>query len=237
MPGREGKCISIYRQKNGSAKAKNVHHRITHNGDFDSWHFNRDVDNQTLGLWLERVLHTPNATKGDSPKIAGMMDLLVTQGMWYASVRLAYQLAIAISIENAFNGQKPTADAPNTAPCQQTLDTWAEIFERVFTVELRDLERTDSGEINPIALKSSSSLRQTLSLALKSHSQSASWTDLQRISFIQFTLQAFFENDLYRATQVFTLGARGSFGLVTASTLSESELVLCAKGTTHNRWL
>ena len=42
-----------------SAKLKMFTHRITHNGDFDSWHFNRDVDNQTLGLWLERVLHTP----------------------------------------------------------------------------------------------------------------------------------------------------------------------------------
>ena len=58
-------------------KTRNVHHRITHNGDFDSWKiFNRELDYSTLGLWLERVLHTPNATMGDSPKIAGMMDLL-----------------------------------------------------------------------------------------------------------------------------------------------------------------
>ena len=98
------------------------------------------------------------------------MDLLVTQGMWYASVRLAYQLAIATSQSKMhLMDKKPaTADAPNTAPLiSKTLDTWAEIFERVFTVELRDLERTDSGEINPMALKSSSSLRQTLSQALK----------------------------------------------------------------------
>ena len=26
-----------------------------------------------VGLWLERVLHTPNSTNGDSPKIAGCM--------------------------------------------------------------------------------------------------------------------------------------------------------------------
>ena len=214
-------------------ETKNVQHRITHNGDFDSWQiFNCDLDNKTLGLWLERVLHTPNATKGDSPKIAGMMDLLVTQGMWYASVRLAYQLAIATTIEDAFDGQKPTVNAPNTAPSKLDLNTWAEIFENifVFTVELLNLKGSNSNAIAPTSLKSSLFLQQALNRAFKSHSQTATWTDLQRISFIQFTLQAFFDNDLYRATQIFISQTKGSFGLVATSTLEESELVLCAKG-------
>ena len=82
---------------------KNVNHRITHNGDFDAWIiFDKPIENIKLGLWLERVLHTPNSTTGDSPKIAGMMDMLITQGMWYDSVRLAYQLEVAESIEEAF---------------------------------------------------------------------------------------------------------------------------------------
>ena len=126
----------VYRftDKEWICETKNVHHRITHNGDFNSWQiFNRDINNRTLGWWLERVLHTPNATKGDSPKIAGMMDLLVTQGMWYASVRLAYQLAIATTVKDAFGGGEPTADAPNTAPSKLDLDTWAKIFEGIFT--------------------------------------------------------------------------------------------------------
>jgi hypothetical protein len=66
-----------------------VNHRITHNGDFDAWRlFGEPIENADLGLWLERVLHTPNATLGNSPKIAGMMDLLITQGMWDAALRL-----------------------------------------------------------------------------------------------------------------------------------------------------
>ena len=59
---------------------------------------------------------------------------------------------------------------------------------------------------------------------------STKWSKLQTISFVQSTLQAFFDNDLYRATQLFISQAQGSFGLVTTSTLEESELVLCAKG-------
>ena len=59
-----------------------VNHRITHNGDFDAWKlFGQQIENAQLGLWLERVLHYPNAALGDSSKIAGMMDLLVTQGL------------------------------------------------------------------------------------------------------------------------------------------------------------
>ena len=47
---------------------------ISHNGDFDALRsYGQVIVNEELGLWLERVLHTPNSTKGDSPKIAGML--------------------------------------------------------------------------------------------------------------------------------------------------------------------
>ena len=212
-------------------QTKNVHHRITHNGDFDSWNiFNRDVNNSVLGLWLERVLHTPNATKGDSPKIAGMMDLLVTQGMWYSSVRLAYQQAIATSIEDAFNGEEPTADALNTAPSDDDLNTWAQICDRVFTSELSTFRWSNSEQITPQSLKYSRSLFQNLLQALKNHSSTEKWSKLQTVSFVEFTLSAFFDNDLYKAVQIFIAQAKGSFGLVATSTLEESQLILCAKG-------
>jgi len=45
---------------------------LTHNGDLDDVHlFHRMVPVGELGLWLERVLHCPNSTRGDSPKGAG----------------------------------------------------------------------------------------------------------------------------------------------------------------------
>ena len=210
---------------------RNVQHRITHNGDFDRWKiFNREVDNATLGLWLERVLHTPNATKGDSPKIAGMMDLLVTQGMWYASVRLAYQQAIAFSVEDAFDGQQPHHNAPNTAPSQSDLNTWAQICDRVFTEELANLKRSNDPRLDPASLKSSASLPQNVIRALQSHSSTLGWSHSRLTTFVQFAFQTFFDNDLYRATQIFISRAQGSFGLVVTSTLEDSQLILCAQG-------
>ena len=210
---------------------ENINHRITHNGDFDSWQiFGREVDNATLGLWLERVLHTPNATKGDSPKIAGMMDLLITKGMWYPAVRLAYQQAIATSIEAAFDGQQPGSNAPNTAPSKSELENWAKMFEDVFASEHFSLVQFKSPAIVPESFKASTSFQQKLLQALNESNSTAGWSELQKTSFVRFALEAFFDGDLYRATQIFMSQARGSFGLVTVSTLEPSHLVLSAKG-------
>ena len=112
MPAREAEVWRVERGKWVCDRLW-VNHRITHNGDFDAWMlFGSAVENSTLGLWLERVLQTPNATLGDSPKIAGMMDLLVAQGLWDASVRLAYQLGVATSVAEAFGGETPAKTAP-----------------------------------------------------------------------------------------------------------------------------
>jgi hypothetical protein len=75
---------------------RNVQHRITHNGDFEAFQlFGTPVDFLCLGPWLERVLNSPIPAVADSARIAGLMDLLICQGDWFASVRLAYQLVLA----------------------------------------------------------------------------------------------------------------------------------------------
>ena len=217
-----------FSQREWVCQQKNVNHRITHNGDFDSWMlFGKEIDNATLGLWLARVLHTPNATQGDSPKIAGLMDLLITKGMWYASVRLAYQLAIATGIKAAFGGQEPSPDAPNTAPDLEELSSWEHIFTGIFTSYRLLLSQPNS----PSYRKYLSRLEEDLIQATtQSYSAIAQWSELKRVAFVKTALEAFLHNDLYRATQIFMSRAKGSFGLVTVSTLEEEQLVLSAKG-------
>ena len=75
---------------------RNVQHRITHNGDFEAFQlFGTPADIHCLGPWLERVLHRPIPAVADSARIAGLMDLLICQGDWFASVRLAYLQVLA----------------------------------------------------------------------------------------------------------------------------------------------
>jgi hypothetical protein len=56
--------------------------QISHNGDFDSLDaYGGVVLNSELGWWLEHVLQCRNSTAGDSPKIAGLIEVLRVQGL------------------------------------------------------------------------------------------------------------------------------------------------------------
>ena len=160
----------------------NVNHRITHNGDFDAWTlYGKSVENAELGLWLERVLHTPNHAKGDSPKIAGMMDFLITQGIWYASVRLAYHLAIADSLESAFGGQQPDRDAPLTVPSEQELSNWAKIFEHTFMLYRRLLAAPNSPSCNQYLCR----LEHDVLEEISKNDSISQWTWQKRVNFVR----------------------------------------------------
>ena len=227
MPARDA---AVWQFENGKwfCSTRNVNHRITHNGDFDAGRiFGKQIDNAQLGLWLERVLHTPNDTLGDSPKISGMMDLLIAQGMWDASVRLAYQLEVAESIEEAFEGQEPAKNAPNTAPSQQVLSEWIQIFEKVWQQHI-DVKQN---EVRLLSNKEDlSDFEHQVCYEISQNISIAQWSDRKRTAFVKAAVDAFLHNDLYRATQLFMLEAQGSFGLVTVSTLSQENLVLSSQG-------
>jgi hypothetical protein len=208
------------------ARPKLVNHRITHNGDFEAWTlFGQPVDYAKLGLWLERVLHCPNATVGDSPKIAGMMDLLITQGRWLASVRWAYQMTVARSLEDAFGGFAPDRTAPNTAPSEALLHEWADQFEVAFSGQVNHLPDAES----IFAPDQLSQLKQEVFRRLQADPR-LDYYQHQLKDFIAVTLDGFLHHDTYRATQRFMAGALGSFGLVTVSTLEPDQIVLTALG-------
>ncbi len=220
---------TVWQIKHGQwiACLENVNHRITHNGDFEAWQlFGQLVDYKTLGLWLERVLSVPNQTVGDSPKIAGMIDLLVTQGMWLPSVRLAYQLVIASSVADAFGGEAITKESPNTAPTHQELDKWAKLSELALIKHLNHLKTAED-------LTTPDSLYQLQQLIIQNFQQEHSLNLIKECNlclFVRTAIQSFLYNDLYCAAQFFMLRARGSFGLVLVSTLTPDNLILTSLG-------
>ncbi len=230
MPAR---TADVWRVEGGKwlCERQTVNHRITHNGDFDAWMlFGEPVENADLGLWLERVLHMSNATLGDSPKIAGMMDLLITQGMWDAALRLAYQLEVAKSLEEAFGGKSPSKDAPNTAPSELEIQEWTAIVEGVFCQHQAALLRPRANSILELSAGHIELFERDLVLALCQHRSIVRWTEPERVAFVKTAVSGFFYNNIYQATKVFMSRAIGSFGLVTASTLNKTSLVLSAWG-------
>lgn len=204
-----------------------INHRITHNGDFDGWLlFGGIVDYVSLGLWLERVLHVPNPTIGDSPKIAAMLDLLVTQGLWMPSVRLAYQMTLARSLCEAFGGEDPSKMAPSSAPSPDQLQRWADQFEAAFMLHGKTLPPNQQFP----QVVGQQWLEQTIHASLGQDDGLGGHPPDQVMAFIHMTLEVFLRNDLYRATRLFMGRAQGSFGLAVLSTLHPDRVVLSSLG-------
>ncbi|KAA6424459.1 MAG: hypothetical protein FRX49_05671 [Trebouxia sp. A1-2] len=65
---------------------------VTHNGDFECYElFGQKRTCAEVMAWLSAVLHVPPPADCDSVAIAGLIDLMRTQGLWLQSLRLAFQ--------------------------------------------------------------------------------------------------------------------------------------------------
>lgn len=234
------RSVELWALRNGKLEKarKKLAIIVAHNGDLDYlWLYDDWVPNRVLGWWLERVLHTPNTTVGDSPKIAGTMDFLVTQGIWDASVRLGYYLKVAESLAEVFGGQEPARGAPNTAVSNEILYELGKIFEEQFMWHknaimkpgVKTMQETwDLGD--PVAMRN---FEDAVINRLKQNSFSANWGEKKLRGFVRETIQSFFENDLFGATRKFFDRADHSsntFGLALGSTLKTDGMVVAARG-------
>ncbi len=191
---------------------RTVEHRITHNGDFERFQLaTAELEFTALGCWLERVLHQGHAAVGDSPKIAGLMDLLITQGDWYAAVRLAAQQVFPHD---------------STEPASVELERWTAAFEAGFGAVLAEQPSAafDPGDPAVQRLADLILLRLAADVRLRRHGPEL----LRR--WIDASIEAFLRNDPYRAVAQFMELARGSFGLVVVSSTWPERLVLASLG-------
>ena len=207
-----------------------VENLITHNGDFDAWRapWGR-VEQARLGDWLAEVLGERNAAKGDSPKIAGLFDLLHTQGRWDASIRLAYAMQTG-------------APLPIWG-----LKELTRVFEEVFVRWVRETGQPDDpqsergdGRLSVIGCASLADVSARNPIAIQ-----ALVDDLWQVSLsitrtwpaevkqrgrqiVGRAVHAFFHNDLYQAAQLFMSRAEGTFGLVMTTSLRPGAVALAA---------
>jgi hypothetical protein len=181
-----------------------VHHRITHNGDFETFEaFGEHLDvASALGPWLERALQQRAPAVVDSARIAGMMDLLICRGDWFAAVRWAFLNTLAVYPE-----------VPSLADVQR----WTTLFESTFVACA-----TKSSWIQPFT--------EQLLVLLKQDPRLFSQKDAQLRGWIETSIVFFLRNDPFEAMRQFMDGARGSFGLVVASTTWPDRLVLSSLG-------
>jgi hypothetical protein len=200
---------------------------ITHNGDFDAWETTSGgrMDQVRVGEWLAAILGEGNPARGDSPKIAGLMDLLLTQGQWLPSLRLAYALRTGGALPQAqLAVLAKTFEQVFAAWLDGALDNVTGGHERPVLATCNDL-----GEVyaqNPRAIQQLvDALRQAaLAMSRDWPEEAKQW----RAQIVGRTVHAFFNNDLFRATRLFMEHAQGTFGLVTTSSLQPGVVVLAA---------
>lgn len=150
--------------------------------------------NADLGTWLQNVLRVRNGTTGDSPKIAGLLELMRTQGRWAASARLAWARCIA----------KRMADK---APIAQVFVLrWAPFFERAFRKHAPFLCRASTTDPRryTLVLRAVAEFEQALCAQLEApakrdriHPGAAKWSEETVRGFVHHAVRGFLRNDMY----------------------------------------
>jgi hypothetical protein len=211
---------------------------LSHNGDFEKYDlFDSRVTCTQVGEWLSRVLRAPNSLQGDSPKIAGMMELLHVKGNWFAAVRLAYQMTVASSIYAAFDEDVScSSDAPNTSPPNEWYAAVGKLLAEEWEACVAQQQHTagdgdgfDSLDLADFAVhvvrKAATDDRWLGLLVEQVHGGESQYERLMR-----YAVEKFLEADLFQSLSEFLTNAHGSFGIQVVSSTDPGCLVVGAKG-------
>jgi hypothetical protein len=210
---------------------------ITHNGDMDGLRFRGvRLPFPELGAFLERVLGAHNRWVGDSPQLAGAVELYVTRGVWLESLRLAFQLTVAPpppdvrTLPLELEGHARLAAvralfAVHPAPSLEKLRAWEAVIEHA----------TGRPPEQSVAFPAFGSRphREQLRALISPRLLALADPELpaERLAaFVRATIDAFFDNDLYVALRKLEPGLEGTFGCVVTSTLEPACFVALSRG-------
>jgi hypothetical protein len=210
---------------------------LTHNGDMDGLKFRGvHIGFGSLGLFLEHVLGVKNRWVGDSPLLAGSIELFLTRGLWLESLRLAFHTVVAPAppdletISGTLRGPERQQElqrrlAAYPALSHVTLREWESIAERLF------LEQCGSDRTLPLDGPDARRFREELADRLAAHFGEVPSFPAERLqAFARAAVAAFFDNDLYIALRKLEPSLDGTFGCVVTSTLEPGVLVAFSRG-------
>jgi hypothetical protein len=205
---------------------------ITHNGDLDALHFRGvRIAHPELGYFLERVLEAENRWQGDSPSLAGAVELFLTQGLWFESLRLAHLELIAPPPPAISELAAEVPAAGRIAFVRERLRQYpsASVLELQRLAELAEAVWLAT----PEAQKGRLTERDALADRLRAELGAGPLGDLDPgllASFARRALELFLDNDLFRAVRQVEAAVEGTFGCVISSTLEPDTVVAFARG-------
>jgi hypothetical protein len=209
--------------------AVQVENYVTHNGDFDFYSVNGTTyDLEVIQQFLS-IVTGPMPASVDSCAVAGIVDLLRTQGCFGLSARYAICFGLPTS-------KMQTNQAfPSYAHFEQIGLLFEDVLgEMLKTTQLNTICE-QSGTRHSFALRVLSKLEMKSDTLVRPLSQYITDDEggASLLSFCLQTIHAFFDNDLFFTTKTFLRNAKGSFGLcVTSSIDANRQIVLAARGQT-----
>ena len=228
---------SILASSNPSPTFALVENYITHNGDFDFYTVNNvQYRLSTIQRWLVIMAtgtHLPSSV--DSIAVAGLVDVLRTEGCFGLSARYAVLL----------NCSSSRMDTDIKAlPSYSEFEKFGLFFERALLQVCQD-HGTTLGQIKISRIlrhKLAASVLEALTTSFFKESnmkilvtlisqdgESADGISLHEV--IDGTVDAFFDHDLFQATRELMANTKGSFGLMVTSSLdAHHQICLAACG-------
>jgi hypothetical protein len=224
-----------------------VENFITHNGDFEFYvHGGRTHDLHAMQTFISVVTGIATPAVVDSCAVAGMLDILRSQGCFALSAR--YALCLGSSMNNAIS---TVIQQPGSFPSKSQLVSIGAVFDNVLKEMLKQtgfeqIDRDDKIR-ESFARRVESRLqarREELIAPLRKfinsrgssndpEDQTGDGNGATLLAFCMATIHAFFDNDLFMSMKIFLEHARGSFGLCFASSLDgHRQICLSARGQT-----
>ena len=208
-------------------------------GDFEFYKVGgKYYDCEAIQEWLVRALHVPMPATVDSAAIAGMIDLLRTQGSFALSIRYAICFELC--------GFMGPSESSVIYPTMKHYEAIGNVFEKalnkmVVEDSIETLEQVSASivqrskfcmivknELMPLFTGHSRSVVSCLETFVTTDEECGNFHE-----FVKVTVDAFFDNDLLNTLRIFLKNAKGSFGLcVTTSLDAHRQVAMAAKGQT-----
>jgi hypothetical protein len=226
--------LDVYKSSSPTPKSVKVENFITHNGDLDFFRVGtKFYDLHAVQQWLEKATGFPMPATVDSAAIAGLVDIIRTAGSFGLSARFAFLLGSKSSV----------IDSECTLPTRNDFHGIGTVFETALAAFCQEkgtsihaisgssvLRRELAAQVIPLLVASPFSSHLP-SLKLVDEVENGSGTTAS--SFVNSTIDAFLDNDLFQTTKYFLENAKGSFGLMFTSSLDASnQICIAARGQT-----
>jgi hypothetical protein len=213
---------------------------ITHNGDLDFYNLDhaRVISLQMLQDWLVAALGVPSPNSVDSVAIAGLMDVLRTKGCLALSLRYAVLLGAhgACGFTAASVGVRTFPSYADYEVVGRVLEDALEHYCKEQSKTLGEL-RDDPDLRSALCEGIMTALRAVPSGKFDKTELAFLFVDdfeqgnARLLEVITSTVDAFLDNDIFRAVKLFFKNATGSFGLMaTSSEDAHRQICIAARG-------